>query len=136
MSTTPETSRRMSSQSTKNTQAELRLRSLLHAKGLRYRVHRRPINEHRRIADIVFPRAKIAVFVDGCFWHGCPEHGTWPRRNGEFWRSKIEGNIARDRETDALLRTAGWLPIRIWEHEDMRDAADRLTAAVRSRFVE
>jgi len=123
----------MSAQLSENTQIEVRLRSLLHARGLRYRVHQRPLRTLKRVADVVFTRARVAVFVDGCFWHGCPQHGTWPKRNAGFWREKIEGNVLRDRETDTLLLEAGWLSVRIWEHEDVREAADRVAALVQSR---
>lgn len=133
LTTTPETSRRMSAQLSRNTRIELRLRSLLHARGLRYRVHQRPLAGYRRTADVVFTRAKVAVYVDGCFWHGCPIHGTWPKRNSAFWRDKIEINVRRDRETDDALTDAGWLPVRVWEHEDPSAAADRISALVRSR---
>lgn len=123
----------MSAQRSRNTKTEVRLRSALHTRGLRYRVHQRPLLSQRRHADIVFTRAKVAVFVDGCFWHGCPEHATWPKRNADFWRDKIETNICRDQETDNLLVEAGWLPIRVWEHEDVDIAADRVAAFVRVR---
>lgn len=131
--TTPATSRRMSAQLSQNTKVEVRLRSLLHARGLRYRVHQRPLSSLRRVADVVFTRARVAVFVDGCFWHSCPEHGSWPKRNARFWREKIEGNVRRDRETDKSLVEAGWLPVRVWEHEDVEDAAERVVALVQSR---
>lgn len=133
LSTTPATSRRMSAQLSQNTEIEMRLRSSLHARGLRYRVHQRPVDHLARVADIVFSRGRVAVFVDGCFWHGCPLHGTWPKRNSTFWRDKIEANVRRDQNTDASLIEAGWVPIRIWEHEDVQEAADRITAIVRSR---
>jgi DNA mismatch endonuclease, patch repair protein len=123
----------MSSQRTQDTGIEVRLRSLLHAQGLRYRVHQRPLVGLRRVADLVFTRTRVAVFVDGCFWHGCPEHGTWPKQNAEFWRYKILGNVRRDRDTDAMLTEAGWLPVRIWEHEEVQKAAGRVAAIVRSR---
>lgn len=71
--------------------------------------------------------------MDGCFWHGCPLHGTWPKRNADFWREKIEANVRRDRETDASLVDAGWASVRVWEHEDAQEAADRIVAIVRSR---
>jgi len=132
--TTAETSRRMSAQRSRDTGIEVRLRSALHAQGLRYRVHQRPLRLHRRQADIVFASAKVAVFVDGCFWHGCPDHMTWPKRNAEFWREKIEANVRRDRHTDACLLDAGWAPVRVWEHEDIEAAADRVAALVRARF--
>jgi DNA mismatch endonuclease, patch repair protein len=123
----------MSAQLSQNTQIEVRLRSLLHARGLRYRVHRRPLSGLNRVADVVFTRAKVAVFVDGCFWHGCPAHGTWPKRNAEFWREKIERNVKRDRETDASLVEAGWSPVRVWEHDDVEDAVDRIVALILQR---
>lgn len=80
----------------------------------------------RRRADILFSKAKVAVFVDGCFWHSCPEHATWPASNAEWWLAKLTRNVARDRETDARLREQGWRPLRIWEHEDPSDAASRV----------
>jgi len=123
----------MSSQLSQNTRIEIRLRSILHSRGLRYRVHQRPLKGYRRTADVVFTRAKVAVYVDGCFWHGCPLHGTWPKRNADFWRQKIETNVRRDRETDEALAEAGWVPIRVWEHEDASAAADRITTLVRTR---
>jgi DNA mismatch endonuclease (patch repair protein) len=72
----------------------------------------------------------VAVLVDGCFWHGCPKHMTWPKANAEWWRAKIGANVARDRRTDADLREAGWAVVRVWEHEDPHDAADRVEAVV------
>lgn len=127
------TSARMSSQASRNTAPEVSIRSLLHRRGLRFRVHRRPLPALRREADIVFGRAKVAVFVDGCFWHACPQHGTWPKRNADFWRSKIEGNSERDRNTDASLSEAGWLSVRVWEHEPTADAVERIERIVRRR---
>jgi DNA mismatch endonuclease, patch repair protein len=126
-------SRRMSAQLSQNTKIEVRLRSALHARGLRYRLHQRPLSRHRRYADIVFGRAKVAIYVDGCFWHGCPQHATWPKRNAEFWREKIEANIRRDRATDASLVEAGWIPVRVWEHEDVAAATDRIVTLVKRR---
>jgi len=120
----------MQRQRSRNTGVERALRSELHRRGLRYRVHRRPIPGLRRESDVVNARLRLAVFVDGCFWHGCPDHATWPKANAEFWREKIEGNRARDRDTDAKLRDAGWTVVRIWEHEDPVEAADRVMVAV------
>jgi DNA mismatch endonuclease (patch repair protein) len=77
----------------------------------------------RRRADIVFAKKRVVVFVDGCFWHGCPEHGTWPKENRQWWREKIEANVARDRDTDTRLRASGWTVVRVWEHEDPLQAA-------------
>ncbi|MEQ0559447.1 very short patch repair endonuclease [Amycolatopsis sp. NEAU-NG30] len=133
LDTTTATRARMSRQKSRDTQVEVALRKALHAAGLRYRVHRRPVPAVRREADIVFVGAKVAVFVDGCFWHGCPEHATWPRNNAEFWRTKIEGNRQRDIDTDSRLAEAGWLPVRVWEHEAVDVAAERVRAAVDSR---
>jgi DNA mismatch endonuclease, patch repair protein len=80
---------------------------------------------------MVFPRARIAVFLDGCFWHGCPLHGTWPKNNAAWWREKIEANIARDRDTDCRLKELGWIVIRVWEHEPVDVVVDRLEPALR-----
>lgn len=115
----------------KDTQPELRLRSLLHKQGLRYRVAARPLPELRRTADVLFPKPKVAVFVDGCYWHGCPEHLRESRKNAEFWHSKVEGNRARDAETDRLLGEAGWTVVRVWEHEDPVVACARIERIVR-----
>ncbi|MFD3545904.1 very short patch repair endonuclease [Streptomyces sp. NPDC058655] len=124
---------RMSRQKSRDTAVELALRKALHASGARYRIHRRPVKGVRREADIVFGPARVAVFVDGCFWHGCPTHATWPRNNAEFWRTKIEGNRRRDADTDARLAEAGWLAVRVWEHEVVAEAAARVLAVVESR---
>jgi DNA mismatch endonuclease (patch repair protein) len=123
----------MSRQRARDTGSELSLRRELHRLGLRYRVHRRPLPLVRREADVVFGPARVAVFVDGCFWHGCLEHGTWPKRNGDFWRSKIEKNRVRDEDTDRRLSEAGWLAVRVWEHEDSVAAATRIAAIVATR---
>ncbi|WP_199199421.1 very short patch repair endonuclease [Amycolatopsis sp. CA-128772] len=123
----------MSKQKSRNTGIEMALRKALHGAGFRYRVHRRPVKGVRREADLVFGPARVAVFVDGCFWHGCPEHATWPKNNAEFWRDKIETNRRRDADTDERLREAGWLAVRIWEHESVEVATDRVISAVRER---
>jgi DNA mismatch endonuclease (patch repair protein) len=127
--------RRMSVQKREGTAPEMALRRELFALGLRYRLHRSPLPGLRRKADIVFGPAHTAVFVDGCFWHGCPEHGR--RRhdvNGWYWPAKIDRNRRRDRETDQLLASAGWKVLRIWEHElaagGAEAAALRVQAAV------
>lgn len=117
----------------RDTKPELRLRTALHRKGLRYFVDRAPLPDLRRRADIVFPRLRLAVYVDGCFWHGCPIHGTWPKANREFWRNKIERTRLRDADTDRLLIDAGWEAIRVWEHEDVIDAVDHIVARVAVR---
>jgi DNA mismatch endonuclease (patch repair protein) len=133
MDTTDAVRARMSKQRSRDTEIEVALRRELHRLGLRYRVHRRPLRAVRREADVVFGPAKVAVFVDGCFWHGCPEHGTWPKRNGEFWRTKIETNRSRDADTDQVLAEAGWLAVRVWEHEAPGTAAARVREAVVGR---
>ena len=117
----------------RDTRPELALRRELHHRGLRFFVDRAPLAAlPRRRADVVFPGLRIAVFVDGCFWHGCPEHATWPKANAEWWRQKIEANRARDLDTDLQLRAAGWTAIRVWEHEAVVEAADRVERAVRT----
>ncbi len=125
-------SARMSAQRSKDTAPELALRRALHARGLRYFVHRRPLRELRRTADIVFPKAKVAVFVDGCFWHGCRAHGNVPSANTWYWPDKIRRNVERDRDTDARLQEKGWESVRIWEHEPIAEAAERVVEMIRS----
>lgn len=127
--------RRMQSTPQRDTPAELRIRQLLHGMGLRYSVDAKPMTDSPRRADVMFRRAQVAVFVDGCFWHGCSEHGTWPKANAHFWRSKILANIQRDADTNDRLRDHGWLVIRVWEHEDPAVAAERIARRVRSRLV-
>lgn len=101
--------------------------------GLRYRVHVQPLSRLRREADIVFPRARVAVFVDGCFWHGCPEHGQRRHEvNSWYWPEKISRNQRRDADTDARLTEAGWTVVRLWEHEPPAAAAERIAQAVRT----
>ncbi len=124
------TSRRMARQRTRDTAPEVALRSILHGRGLRYRLDRPLPGLPRRRADITFGRQRVAVFVDGCFWHACPEHGTWPKRNDEWWAAKIRRNTERDRETDAHLQACGWKVIRVWEHESADEAADRVEGAI------
>jgi DNA mismatch endonuclease (patch repair protein) len=119
----------------KDTKPELALRRELHARGLRYFKNRRPIRTVRRTADVVFPTPRIAVFIDGCFWHGCPDHHTVAKTNADYWSAKVERNRTRDRETDALLLDAGWTVLRIWEHVAITDAADLVESAVASGRV-
>lgn len=123
----------MQSTPQRDTPAELRLRRSLHALGLRYSVDAKPLPDSPRRADIVFRKAKVAVFVDGCFWHGCPLHGSWPRANAPFWRAKIRANRERDSDTNVRLRGRGWLVIRVWEHEDPESVSVRVARRVRSR---
>lgn len=117
----------------RDTKPELALRRAVHALGLRYRVSTRPLSAVRRTADMTFSRAKVAVFLDGCFWHGCPEHHTKSATNSEYWAEKVHRNRERDRETDRLLRDSGWSVIRIWEHEDPTSSALAIEREVRSR---
>lgn len=129
----PEARARMQSNKSRDTKPELALRSAVHALGLRYRVDARPLKALRRRADLVFPRAKVAVFLDGCFWHGCPVHHTVAAANASFWAEKVSTNRARDSDTDAKLAEAGWVSMRVWEHEDPVEAAERVRAVVRDR---
>jgi len=122
----------MKNQRRRDTKPEAALRSELWRRGLRYRVDVKVVGRRRRV-DIAFTRARVAVFVDGCFWHRCPEHGSIPKANRAWWTEKLEANERRDRNTDTELIAAGWLVIRIWEHEDPVEAADRVEAAVRTR---
>jgi DNA mismatch endonuclease, patch repair protein len=121
----------------RDTGPEVRLRCELHRRGLRFFVDRPVLAElRRRRVDVVFPRRRLAVFVDGCFWHGCPEHASWPKANAEWWKEKIEANRARDRDTDFRLSEAGWTVVRLWEHEDTVAAADRVELVVRGALSE
>ncbi|MET8322906.1 very short patch repair endonuclease [Micromonospora sp. NPDC005189] len=115
----------------RDTRPERRLRSLLHARGLRYRVSSRPVPNLRRTADIVFRKARLAVFVDGCYWHGCPEHYRPATTNPRFWQTKIGDNKRRDVETSRVLADQGWTVFRCWEHEDPVTVADRITSILR-----
>jgi DNA mismatch endonuclease, patch repair protein len=110
----------------RDTKPEVELRSELHRRGLRFYVDRPPLPLARRRADIVFSRLRVAVYVDGCFWHGCPLHGTQPKANADWWRSKLERNRERDRDTDKRLHAAGWSVVRVWEHERPGNAAERV----------
>jgi len=123
-------SERMSRAARRDTQPELALRQELHRRGRRYRVVLRVPGRNRRTIDIAFPRAKLAVFIDGCFWHGCPQHGTRPARNSEWWTTKLAANFARDRDTDSHLARMGWAVLRIWEHVSAVEAADQVGAAL------
>ena len=126
--------RRMENQPQRDTRPELKIRSILHKLGFRYRVDYQPIKGIRRRADVAFIGPRVAVFVDGCFWHGCPTHGTWPKSNPKFWRNKIKTNQKRDADTNKRLEEAGWKVVRIWEHEDPFDAARKIAETIRSRI--
>jgi DNA mismatch endonuclease, patch repair protein len=123
----------MRSNNGRDTKPERELRSAVHALGLRYRVSVRPLKAVRRNADLAFTRTKVAVFLDGCFWHGCPDHHTVAVTNAEFWASKVEMNRARDCDTDRRLIEAGWAVVRVWEHEDASVAAQRVRDVVLAR---
>jgi DNA mismatch endonuclease (patch repair protein) len=114
----------------KDTPTEMRLRSSLYRLGLRFRIHKRVIKELSRTADIIFSRAKVAVFVDGCFWHGCSLHGTIPKTNRKWWFEKIDTNRQRDSDTVMRLDLVGWKAVRIWEHEDPDVAALKIAAII------
>lgn len=114
----------------RDTAPELAVRRLVHAMGLRYRVSARPLPNLRRTADLVFTRRRVAVFIDGCFWHGCPEHHRQPSANAGYWSAKIERNRARDAATDATLADAGWTVLRFWTHQPPTEVAAAVGAAV------
>jgi len=115
-----------------DTRPEVALRAALHARGLRFRKdYRLPIHGRRATrVDVAFTRARIAVFIDGCFWHGCPEHGRVPSTNPQYWPAKLARNRARDAAVTAGLEASGWTVVRVWEHEDVDEAAERVVAAV------
>lgn len=115
----------------RDTGPEMALRRELHRRGLRYRVNRPVVPGVRCRPDIVFTRARVAVFVDGCFWHSCPSHATHPSANADWWRDKLEANVRRDRLNDRQLTEAGWRVVRVWEHEAADEAADHIEAIVR-----
>ena len=119
----------------RDTKPELAIRRLVHAAGLRYRVDARPLAQLNRRADMVFSRVKVAVFVDGCFWHGCPTHHTVARSNASYWAEKVTTNRERDAETDRLLEEAGWTVIRAWEHEVPEAVAKHIVGTVRSAEI-
>ncbi len=122
--------RNMQAIRSRDTKPERLVRSLLHAEGLRYRVAAKPLPGLRRTADIVFRPAKLAVFIDGCYWHGCPEHYVSPKTNPGYWSDKVARNMARDRDTDEQLKVAGWTVLRFWEHDPAEDCAVKIAAAV------
>ncbi|QIQ04657.1 very short patch repair endonuclease [Streptomyces liangshanensis] len=126
----PAVSSRMSRQARRDTKPEVAVRKLLHASGYRYRLNVRVPDMPRRTVDITFSRAKVAVFLDGCFWHGCPEHATQPKSNAEWWREKLDRNMARDLETTEHMTALGWTVLRFWEHEAPEAVAARVAATI------
>lgn len=119
----------MRANKSRDTSPEKAIRSILHRRGLRYRTHAQPIAHLRCNPDLVFSRAQLAVFVDGCWWHGCPEHGELPRANRSWWRQKFQKTKERDHRNNQALIEAGWKVIRVWEHENPGDAADLIESA-------
>ena len=115
----------------RDSKPELLLRKALHKMGLRYRLHRKDLPGK---PDIVFGSSKVAVFVDGCYWHNCPEHGTIPKNNREWWKEKFQRNRERDNRKDAQLKEMGWLPIHVWEHEDPDTAARNIEKLIKKRL--
>ena len=122
----------MQRQARRDTKPEVALRRELWRRGLRYRIDVAAVPGRRR-ADIVFTRGRVVVYVDGCYWHSCPDHATVPKANREWWVAKLRANVERDRDTDARLAAAGWQVVRVWEHEAPMEAADRIEATVRRR---
>ena len=127
--------RRMRNTRQRDTPFEIRVRQRLHAKGLRYRVDLAIPDVTRARPDIVFRRERVAVFLDGCFWHSCPQHATIPMANREWWRAKLGANVERDRRHDRDLTAAGWMVCRFWEHEDAAAVAAAIEQIMRGRRV-
>ena len=119
----------------RDTSAELALSSALHGLGLRFRIDQRVVSHLPYRADVVFRRAQVAVFIDGCFWHGCPQHATSSRSNAEWWRAKIARNRNRDKRATMCLRAAGWTVIRCWAHEDVDRTSARIRKTVERRVA-
>ncbi len=122
----------------RDTAPEVAVRSILQSRGRRFRKrHTIRLGDGRWTQpDAVFTRARVVLFVDGCFWHRCPEHGTEPGANTAYWGPKLDRNVARDRDTDARLRSRGWMVVRAWEHEDPFEIADRVEAALGTGLTE
>lgn len=121
---------RMQRQRRRDTGLEIQIRKALHACGYRYRVDFRMEPAQRARGDIVFTRKRLVVFIDGCFWHSCPQHATFPKHNAEWWRQKLAANVARDRRVDSELTKLGWTVVRIWEHETASEAVATIRAAL------
>ncbi len=123
--------RRMVGQRRRDTTPELAVRRALYSAGLRYRVEYAALPGMRRRVDVAFPRVRLALLVDGCWWHGCPDHGHDAKTNTEWWATKLRRNWDRDRDTDERLRSAGWRVIRAWEHEEPGAVADRVRSELK-----
>lgn len=131
LSTSPGRSRNMAAIRRTNTKPEVRLRQALHASGLRFRKDMAlKVGDVRARPDVVFTKKKVAVFVDGCFWHCCPEHGRLPTRNTTYWLPKLQRNVDRDARQNQALRESGWTVLRVWEHVPLSDATALVCAAV------
>lgn len=130
--TSPEVSRRMQAIKRRDTGLERAIRSAIHAQGLRFRVdYLIALPDVRAIrVDVAFPRQRLAVMVDGCFWHCCPEHGRVPSKNPQYWPDKLARNRRRDEKVNEQLALLGWRVLRIWEHEDLEAATGRVVAAL------
>jgi DNA mismatch endonuclease (patch repair protein) len=133
--TSEATRRSMRSNRRRDTSPELRLRRALHALGYRYRVDYVALSGSRRRVDLAFTKRRVAVLVHGCYWHGCPTHYTPPKKNAGFWAEKVQRNRARDHETEALLASAGWTVVTVWEHEELDEALDRVVKVLESSQV-
>lgn len=129
--TSPVVRKIMQGNRSRDTRPELAVRRIVHAQGLRYFVNRRPLPGLQRTADLVFPRLKIAVFIDGCFWHGCPLHYASPKVNAVYWSAKVERNKRRDVDTTLRLANGGWRVLRYWTHEDPEAVAKDIRKAVK-----
>jgi DNA mismatch endonuclease, patch repair protein len=127
---TPAVRRVMQGNKSRDTRPEIAVRSAVHALGMRYRVSARPLRDLRRTADLVFRNARVAVFVDGCFWHGCPQHHAPPRTNASYWATKILGNKSRDEDTTKRLCQEGWTVLRFWSHEEPLRVAAQIAKVV------
>jgi DNA mismatch endonuclease (patch repair protein) len=120
----------MSAARRRDTSPEVALRRELHSRGRRFRVIFKVPGNRRRTIDIAFPRRRLAVFVDGCFWHGCPDHGNLPSSNHDWWKQKLAANAARDMDTNRILEDAGWTVLRFWEHQSAQEGADIVDATL------
>ena len=132
----PATRKSMQGNRSRDTKPEMAVRSAVHRRGIRFRVSARPQPELARTADLVLRKTRIAVFVDGCFWHGCPDHHTQPATNSRYWADKIARNVERDSETTAYLQQTGWTVLRFWEHEDPEAVADQVQQAVQAALLD
>lgn len=131
--TSPRSRNVMLGNRSRNTQPELAVRRLIYARGLRYRVNFQPFEDYRRSADIVFTRDRVAIFIDGCFWHSCPLHGTTSKSNVAYWKAKLSRNVDRDCETTRIFEEHGWMVMRYWEHEDPHRVANAIAQEIAKR---